>query len=85
MLHYNIILNNNNFSHINDEQLPTSRVLSVPVWLDPKQQDVAAAGNSSLLASIFLAQEVCSHLAMLPVHASELSTMPAKFNTHQVQ
>jgi hypothetical protein len=66
-------------------QVPTSTVLSVPVWLDPKQQDVAAAGNSSLLAPIFLAQEVCSHPAMLPVHASQLSILPAKFNTHQVQ
>jgi hypothetical protein len=66
-------------------QFLPSRVTSVPVWQDPKQQDVAEAGNSSLVVSTFLVQEVCSHLAMLPVHASEPSILPEKYNSRQVQ
>ncbi|KDR11786.1 hypothetical protein L798_14291 [Zootermopsis nevadensis] len=43
---------------------------------DPRQVDVAEAGNSSLAVPTFLAQEVCSHLTMLPVRALELSILP---------
>jgi hypothetical protein len=61
---------------------PLSRV--VPVWQDPRQLDVAGVDSSSPVAPTFLAQGVCSHQAMLPVHASELSRLPENAS-HQVQ
>jgi hypothetical protein len=52
----------------------------VPVWQDPEQLDMAEAGSSSPAAPTFLVQEVCSHPAMLPVHALQLSILPGRCN-----
>jgi hypothetical protein len=51
----------------------------VPVWLDPRQLDMVEAGSSSPVAPTFLALEVCSHPAMLPMHALQLSILPARW------
>jgi hypothetical protein len=42
--------------------------------------DVAEAGSSSPVAPTFLVQEVCSHPAMLPMHALQLSILPERCN-----
>jgi hypothetical protein len=41
---------------------------------------MAEAGSSSPAAPTFLAQEVCSHPEVLPVHALQLSTLPERWN-----